>query len=65
MPKLKSHRGLMKRLKKTGKGKIKRSRAYAGHLRRKKSSKKKRKIRKSVLLSKEDTKRVKRLIPYI
>jgi large subunit ribosomal protein L35 len=32
MPKMKSHSGASKRFKKTGKGKIKRSRAYHGHL---------------------------------
>jgi len=64
MPKLKSHRGAMKRFKKTKKGKIKRSRAYAGHLKTKKSSKKKRKMRRGILLNKEDAKRVRRLMPY-
>ncbi|MEA3485109.1 MAG: 50S ribosomal protein L35 [Candidatus Aerophobetes bacterium] len=64
MPKLKTHRGSMKRFKRTKKGKIKRSRAYAGHLKTKKSSKKKREMRRGALLNKGDTKRVKRLIPY-
>jgi large subunit ribosomal protein L35 len=54
----------MKRFKKTKKGKIRRNRAYAGHLKTKKSSKKKREIRKGVLLNKGDAKRVRRLMPY-
>jgi len=62
MPKIRSHRGSMKRFKKTKKGKIKRSRAYTGHLKEKKSSKKKRILRKSVLLNKGDAKRIKKLI---
>ena len=32
MPKTKTHRGAAKRFKKTGSGKIKRSKAYASHL---------------------------------
>lgn len=31
MPKMKSHRGLAKRVKKTANGKLKRSRAYTSH----------------------------------
>ena len=62
MPKIRSHRGSMKRFKKTKKGKLKRSRAYTGHLKEKKSSKKKRTLRKGVLLNKGDTKRIKKLI---
>ena len=31
MPKMKSHRGLAKRVKKTGSGKLKRSHAYTSH----------------------------------
>ncbi len=63
MPKIRSHRGSMKRFKKTKKGKLKRSRAYTGHLKEKKSSKKKRTLRKGVLLNKGDAKRIKKLIP--
>jgi len=62
MPKMKSHRGAMKRFKRTKKGKITRNKAYGGHLKRKKTSKKKRELRKSVLLSPGDTRRIKKLI---
>ncbi len=62
MPKIKSHRGSVKRFKLTKKGKLKRSRACTGHLKEKKSSKKKRTLRKNVLLNKGDAKRVKKLI---
>lgn len=64
MPKMKSHRGLMKRFKRTRRGKVQRHRAYAGHLMSKKSSKRKRGLRKSALLKKEDTKRIKKLAAY-
>jgi large subunit ribosomal protein L35 len=52
----------MKRFKKTKKGKIKRSQAFSGHLKAKKTSKKKRNLRKRVILGKGDTARIKRLI---
>ncbi len=63
MPKLKSHRGCMKRFRKTKKGAVKRSSAYGAHLLTKKSSKRKRGLRKSVLVSAADKKRIKRLMP--
>lgn len=53
----------MKRFKKTKKGKIKRSQAFSGHLKTKKTSKKKRNLRKSVILGKGDAARIKRLVP--
>ncbi|TES86250.1 50S ribosomal protein L35 [Candidatus Aerophobetes bacterium] len=62
MPKLKSHRGAAKRLRMTKKGTIKRSKAYRGHLKSKKTSKRKRGLRKSTLLDPADRKRIKRLI---
>ena len=49
MPKMKTHRGAAKRFKKTGTGKLKRSRAYTSHLFANKSTKQKRKFRKGVL----------------
>lgn len=64
MPKMKTHRGAAKRFKKTGSGKVKRSKAYAGHLLGHKSSKRKRNLRKSGLVSNVETKRISRLIPY-
>ena len=62
MPKIRSHRGAMKRFKTTKKGQLKRSRAGTGHLKEKKSSKKKRALRKSILLNKADVRRIKKLI---
>jgi large subunit ribosomal protein L35 len=64
MPKMKTHRGAAKRFKKTGSGKVKRSKAYASHLLGNKSPKRKRNLRKAGLVSKEETKRISRLIPY-
>ena len=62
MPKIRSHRGAMKRFKTTKKGQLKRYRACTGHLKEKKSSRKKRVLRKSVLLSKQDVRRIKKLM---
>ena len=58
MPKMKSHRGAMKRLRVTGSGKIRRAKAYAGHLMTSKSRKRKRKLRKSTLVSAAEHKRM-------
>jgi len=62
MPKMKSHRGLAKRVKKTGTGKLKRGRAYTSHLAPRKTTKQRRHLRKSSLISKSDYKRIKTLL---
>jgi large subunit ribosomal protein L35 len=65
MPKMKTHRGAAKRFKKTGSGKLKRSRAYTSHLFANKSTKQKRHLRKGVLVSKGDFKRIRHLLDNI
>ncbi|CAM3753184.1 50S ribosomal protein L35 [Mesobacillus zeae] len=65
MPKMKTHRGAAKRFKKTGSGKLKRSHAYTSHLFANKSTKAKRKLRKSGLVSKGDFKRIRHLLDNI
>ena len=62
--KLKTKRGAAKRFKVTGSGKVKRSKAYASHLLSSKTTKRKRKLRKNVVVNKRDSRNVKRLIPY-
>ena len=64
MPKIKTHRGAAKRFKRTGSGKLSRHHAFASHLLTHKSSKRKRRLRKSSILSSADVKRVDRLLPY-
>jgi len=64
MPKIKTNRSAAKRFKKTGSGKIKRSHSHTGHILTKKTTKRKRHLRKSVMVDQADLKRVKRLIPY-
>ena len=62
MPKMKTHRGSAKRFKKTGSGKVKRTRAYTSHLFENKSTKQKRKLRKASLVSAGDYKRIRQMI---
>ncbi len=64
MPKLKTHSGAAKRFKKTGTGKVKRGHAFARHILTTKTTKKKRKLDKDVIMDKTDAKKVRRMIPY-
>jgi large subunit ribosomal protein L35 len=64
MPKMKSNSGAKKRFKVTGSGKIKRKKAFKRHILTKKSSKTKRQLGQSTLVTDADTARVKELIPY-
>jgi large subunit ribosomal protein L35 len=65
MPKMKTHRGAAKRVKKTANGGLKRNKAYKSHILTKKSAKRKRGLRKSTMVSASDLKRVKQLLPYL
>jgi large subunit ribosomal protein L35 len=58
MPKMKSNRAAKKRFSRTGTGKVKRSKAFTSHMLTSKSTKRKRNLRKSGLLSKGDAKKV-------
>lgn len=64
MPKLKTNRGAAKRLRFTGSGKIRRSKANKRHILTKKSPKRKRNLRHNGTVSAVDEKRVKRMMPY-
>ena len=65
MPKMKTHRGAAKRLRKTGTGKFVRARSNKRHILTKKSPKRKRRLRKSALVSSVDAKRVQQLLPNL
>ena len=65
MPKMKTHRGAAKRFKKTGSGKIKRSRTNKQHILTKKTTKRKRHLRKTVLVAKVDVKRIEQMLSGI
>ena len=63
MPKMKSHRGARKRFKITGTGKVKRLKAFKSHILTKKTSKRKRRLRQSaVITTPGETKNIKRLL---
>jgi len=62
MPKKKTKKGAAKRVKVTGTGKFARKKSGAGHLLRKKKSKRKRKLRKDALVSKSFEKEMKNLL---
>jgi len=64
MPKLKTHRGAAKRFKKTGTGKIRRTKAFRRHILTSKAKKVKRHMRGLVEVSPADAPRLKRMLPY-
>lgn len=64
MPKMKTNRGAAKRFKTSGSGKIVRNKAFSSHILTKKSTKRKRNLRKSTLVDPSNLKGVKRMIPY-
>jgi large subunit ribosomal protein L35 len=64
MPKIKTNKSAAKRFRKTGTGKIKRSHSHTGHILTKKTTKRKRRLRKATLVDHADLKRISRLIPY-
>ena len=65
MPKMKTHRGAKKRLKKTASGKLKRRRAYKSHILTKKSKGRKRRLRKPDLVHKGEAKRLHKILTYV
>lgn len=64
MPKLKTHRGAKKRFKLTATGKIKRGHSHARHILTKKTTKRKRKLDQSDLVSRSDLSKVRKMLPY-
>jgi large subunit ribosomal protein L35 len=62
MPKMKTHRGAAKRFKVTGRGKFMKNKAYKSHILEKKSSKRKRKLRQSEVVSPAEAKRIRKML---
>ena len=58
MPKQKTHRGSAKRFKRTGKGGLKRFRAFTSHRFHGKTKKQRRQLRKASMVHKSDYKRI-------
>jgi len=65
MPKVKTKRSAMKRLKVTSKGKIMRMKAFKSHLLSKKTRKRKRNLRKASVVTRSDKRKLRPLIPYL
>ncbi len=64
MPKLKTHSGAKKRFKLSKTGKVIRAHANKSHILNKKTTKRKRGLRKTTVADKTNVMAVKKLIPY-
>ncbi len=62
MPKMKSHRGAAKRFKVTGSGKFVKNKAFKSHILEKKTSKRKRKLRKAEVVSPAEAKKIRKML---
>lgn len=65
MPKMKTNRGAAKRFKMTASGKVARRKAYTSHILTKKSTKRKRNLRKSGIVDASNAPGIKRILPYM
>ena len=65
MPKVKTKKAAAKRFKMTGTGKLKRMKAYKSHILTKKTTKRKRNLRKAALVDSTNEKNMKKILPYI
>lgn len=63
MPKIKTNRAAAKRFRKTGSGKYVYAKSCGSHILTKKTTKRKRSLRKSRLIDKADRNQIKRLLP--
>lgn len=65
MPKMKTCKSAAKRFKKTGTGLLKRNKANKSHILTKKTTKRKRKLRKSIITDESNVKNMKKILPYL
>ena len=65
MPKVKTNSGAKKRFALTGSGKIKRKHAYKSHILTKKTTKRKRNLRKATMTDSTNSKVMKKILPYL
>ena len=65
MPKVKTKRAAAKRFKVTGTGKLKRMKAYKSHILTKKTTKRKRNLRKDIVTDATNVKALKKILPYL
>ncbi|MBC5685247.1 50S ribosomal protein L35 [Roseburia sp. AM51-8] len=64
MPKIKTKRAAAKRFSTTGTGKLKRNKAYKSHILTKKTTKRKRNLRKAAMTDATNVKNMKKVLPY-
>ncbi|MCL6507987.1 MAG: 50S ribosomal protein L35 [Bryobacteraceae bacterium] len=64
MPKLKTHKGAVKRFKRTGSGKLMRRHSFARHLLTGKSRARKRRLKKPAEVAPGDATRIANMLPY-
>lgn len=64
MPKMKTNRGAAKRFKKTASGGVKCGQSHRRHILTKKSTKRKRQLRKASMLHSADVRSASRMMPY-
>jgi large subunit ribosomal protein L35 len=63
MPKIKTNRAAAKRFKKTGTGKFTYSKSHASHILTKKTTKRKRSLRKSHIVDSTNKREIRQLLP--
>ena len=65
MPKLKTNKSAAKRFKKSGTGKLIRNKAYKSPILTKKTTKRKRNLRKDIVTDATNAKVMKKIMPYL
>ena len=65
MPKVKTKRAAAKRFKKTASGNLKRNKAYKSHILTKKTTKRKRNLRKATMTDATNVRNMKKILPYL
>lgn len=65
MPKMKTSRAAAKRFKKTGTGKLVRNKAFKSHILTKKTTKRKRNLRKDTVADITNSRVMKKILPYL
>ena len=65
MPKVKTSRAAAKRFRVSGSGKLIRNKAYKSHILTKKSTKRKRNLRKDIVTDSTNSKVMKKILPYL
>ena len=65
MPKIKTKRAAAKRFKMTGNGELKRSKAFKSHILTKKTTQRKRNLRKAAMTDETNLKNMKKILPYL